>query len=170
MDKVNLQKRESLKKTAILAGAVGVGLMGLSSVANASTMFRSNTKDYKLDNVATNSIGCVIDGAGSAIGTGLKTYIQVPYDCIIKEWTVIADQTGDIVIDVWKDTYANFPPTVADTITASAKPTLSSERIATGSASTWGNEINAGEVLFFNVDSVATVTKISLILKVEKQE
>ena len=32
--------------------------------------------------------------------------------------------SGSIVIDVWKDTYANFPPIVADTITASAKPTL----------------------------------------------
>jgi hypothetical protein len=170
MNEVNLTKRESIKKKAITAGIIGVGLLGLSGIANASTMFRSNTKDYKLDNVATNSIGCVIDGAGSAITTGLKTYVQIPYDCKIKEWTVIADQTGSIVIDVWKDTYANFPPTVADTITASAKPTLASARINTGSASTWGNEINAGEVLFFNVDSATTVTKISLILKVEKQE
>jgi hypothetical protein len=68
----------------------------------------------------------VIDGGGSAIAAGIKGDLQIPFACAIEQVTLLADQSGSIVIDIWKDTYANAPPTVADSITASAKPTISS--------------------------------------------
>ena len=64
-------------------------------------------------------ITATIDGGGSAITTGVKAYATIPYDCIIKSWTLIADTSGSIVIDVWKDTYANHTQTFADTIACS---------------------------------------------------
>lgn len=115
------------------------------------------------------SVGITIDGGGSAITTGVKGYIEVPYGCTINRATLLADQSGSIVIDVWKDTYANYPPTVADTITASAKPTLSSAAKSQDSTLTgWTTAITAGDVLGFNVDSATTVTRVHLILKVTK--
>ena len=58
--------------------------------------------------------------------------------------------SGSIVIDVWKDTYANFPPTVADTITASAKPTLSSATKSDDTTLTgWTTAVTAGDVFGF---------------------
>jgi len=83
--------------------------------------------------------------------------------------TLLADVSGSIVIDIWKDTYANFPPTVADTITASAKPTLASAQKAQDSTLTgWTTTIAAGDILAFNVDSITTVTRVTLSLKVRK--
>ena len=60
----------------------------------------------------------VIDGGGSTITTGVKGDVNCDFAFTIVQWALLADQSGSIVIDIWKDTYANYPPTVADTITA----------------------------------------------------
>jgi hypothetical protein len=69
------------------------------------------------------------------------------------------------VIDIWKDTYSGYPPTVADSITASAKPTLTTAAKAhSGTLTGWTTTIEPGESLRFNVDSVSTVTRVCLAL------
>ena len=120
-------------------------------------------------NIKIASFGITIDGGGSAITTGVKGFISIPYDCTINSWDIYADQSGSCVIDVWKDTYANFPPTVADTIAGTEKPTLSSaQKNQDTNLTTWTTAISAGDVIAFNVDSAATVTRINLIIKVTK--
>jgi hypothetical protein len=110
-----------------------------------------------------------IDGGGSGISTGVKGDIVVPYACTIQDWTLIADQSGSIVLDVWKDTYANFPPTVADTITAAAKPTLSAASKAQNTTLTgWTKTVAAGDIFRINVDSASGVTRVTLAMKVVK--
>lgn len=111
--------------------------------------------------------GIVVDGNGSAITTGVKGFVRIPVACTISKVTVLsidaAATAGSIVFDVWKDTYANYPPTVADTITASAKPTLSSANKAEDATLTgWTKSVSAGDVIGFNVDSASTVTKVLL--------
>ena len=87
-------------------------------------------------------------------------------DMIITSWTLVADQTGSIVIDLWKDTYANFPPTVADSITGSAKPTLSSAVKNQSSTLTgWTTGVSSGDIIRFNVDSASTLTRITLSIQ-----
>lgn len=106
--------------------------------------------------------GFVIDGGGSTITTGVKYDYPVPYDATITGWEIVADQTGSIVVDIWQDTYANFPPTNADSITTSEKPTLSSAQKNTDTSLNSGNgwAVTGGRYLRFNVDSVATVTRV----------
>jgi hypothetical protein len=116
-----------------------------------------------------NAINIVLDGGGSALTTGVKLDVLVPFACTITQATVLADQSGSIVIDIWKDTYANYPPTVADTITASAKPTLSSAIKAQDSTLTgWTTSIAAGDTLRINIDSITTCTRVTLSLKVTR--
>jgi len=111
----------------------------------------------------------IIDGGGSAITTGQKGHLEIPFACTISGWTILADQSGSIVVDVWKDTYANFPPTVADTIAGSEKPTLTAAQknqdLALG---TWTTAVAAGDILAFNVDSVATVTRVLISIRASK--
>jgi hypothetical protein len=110
-------------------------------------------------------IAIVIDGGGSAITTGVKLDVEIPFACTITAARLFADQSGSIVIDVWKDSYANFPPTVADTITASAKPTLSTAAKSQDTTLTgWTTAVAAGDILRFNVDSATTVTRVTLSL------
>lgn len=50
-----------------------------------------------------------INGGGVQIATGVQRLdLVVPYACTITGWTLLADQSGSIVVDIWKDTYANF--------------------------------------------------------------
>jgi hypothetical protein len=113
----------------------------------------------------TLTFGIVIDGGGSAITTGVKGFVRIPVACTITKATTLSTDasatSGSIVIDIWKDTFANYPPTVADTITASAKPTLSSATNAEDSTLTgWSTSVSAGDVVGFKVDSATTVTRV----------
>lgn len=109
------------------------------------------------------TINYIIDGGGSAITTGVKGFVEIPYAMTITGWQIFADQVGSIVIDVWKDTYANFPPTGADSIAGSEKPTLvSAQSNQDLSLSTWTTTAVAGDILAFNVDSISTVTRVTV--------
>lgn len=114
-------------------------------------------------------IAFVIDGGGSVIVTGLKGDLQINFGCTIVAWTLLGDQSGSIVVDIWKDTYANYPPVIGDVITASAKPTITTAVKNTSTTLTgWTTSIAAGDTLRFNVNSVTTLTRVTLILKVTR--
>jgi hypothetical protein len=118
---------------------------------------------------STRTLGLTIDGGGSVITTGVKGFVVSPATCTITSATLLSTDasatSGSIVIDVWKDTYANYPPANADSITASAPPTLSSANKSQDSTLTgWTTSVTAGDVLGFTVDSATTVTRVSLFL------
>lgn len=120
-------------------------------------------------NVAKGCIGITIDGGGSAITTGYKGFISIPYAATITAATLLGDTSGTLVIDIWKDTYANYPPTDADSITGGNEPHLTATSKYTDSTLTgWTTSIAAGDVLAFNVDAAATITKATLTLTVTK--
>lgn len=108
----------------------------------------------------------IIDGAGTTITTGIKGDLPIPF-----AWTdisaarALADQSGSIQVDVWKDTYANFPPVDADSITASAPIVISSATKSENTTLTgWTKTGTAGDILRFNVDSVSTIQRCTIEL------
>ena len=118
---------------------------------------------------AYDNLQLIIDGGGSAITTGIKGDLVVPYNCTVLGWDILADTSGSIVVDVWKDSYANFPPTVADTIAGSEKPTLSSATKNQDIAlSSWITALTRNDILRFNVDSASTVTRVTLSLRIKR--
>lgn len=122
-----------------------------------------------LDNTKIATLSFIIEGGGATITTGVKGFLEIPFACTINRVTMLADQSGSIVVDVWKDTYANYPPTVADTITAAAKPTITTATKSQDSTLTgWTTSIAAGDILGFNVDSVTTCQRVTISLKVTK--
>jgi hypothetical protein len=121
----------------------------------------------------TENIGLVVDGGGSAITTGTKGFISVPYNATIQSVTMLADQSGSVVVDIWKTTYSSYQPgvhpVVADSITASDLPTLSSAYKMTDSALTgWTTTISAGDILQFVINSAATITRLVLLFEVAR--
>jgi hypothetical protein len=140
---------------------------GVTERSNATTW-----DDYSdAGDTVTRTVGIVIDGGGSVISTGIKGFVSVNFGGQITRARLLSIDasvtSGSIVIDVWKDTYANFPPTVADTITASAKPTLSSATKSDDTTLTgWSKTVTAGDVFGFKVDSVTSLTKVILQLTV----
>lgn len=125
----------------------------------------TDIEDYIDTQVQLANIGLRIDNGATVIPTGVNGNLVVPFACTISQWTLLANETGSIVIDIWKDSYANYPPTVADTITASAKPTISSSNKGQSSTLTgWTTSLLAGDILRFNVDSVTTLKAVDINL------
>lgn len=115
------------------------------------------------------SIIVIIDGGGSAPSTGVKADVSVPFACEVVRARLLADTSGDAVVDVWRDSYASFPPTVADSITAAAKPTLSGAAKSSDITLTgWSKALAEGDTLRFNLDSIATITRLMVELRVRK--
>jgi hypothetical protein len=145
----------------------GATLSGNTIIFNRTDL----TNAYSLDisSKLRGSFGVTVDGAGSTITTGNKGYAIIPYDGTITGWSVIADQSGSCVIDVWKTSSGNIP-TVLNTITGTEKPTLSSQQINSDlTLTSWTTNVSVGDVIGFNVDSVSTITRVNLTIYITKQ-
>src|SRR5258706_3591679 len=111
----------------------------------------------------------VIDGAGSAIVAGVAGDHWIPFACLLTGVTLLADQVGSLEIDLLVDTYANYSPTVADTIVGGNYPTITAttkyqDLTLTG----WTVAIPAGSTLRYNVRSASTVTRVTVSLAASK--
>lgn len=114
-------------------------------------------------------ITITFDGGGSAITSGSNTFVQVPYNATITGWNIFSDVSGSIQIDVWKTDYANYPPTIANTIAGSEKPTLTAQdKNQDLNLTTWTTSVTSGDILYFTVDSASTVTKVVLTINITK--
>ena len=107
----------------------------------------------------------------NVLTVGTKVGMYVPFGFTILEWTLgsVNGTSGSVQLDVWVDTHANFAPTVADTITASAKPLFSSTTKGQSSTLTgWTTTIPGDRWVYINVDSVTSITQLSGTLKCRK--
>lgn len=102
----------------------------------------------------------------AAISTGAQTFgFRVPYNMTVTAWEIVADQSGSIVVDLYCDTYGNWPPTSSDSITGSEKPTLSAAVTNTDTSLTsFTTSITAGQWCKVNVDSAGTVTWVDIAI------
>lgn len=100
---------------------------------------------------------------------GIKAAIPIPFDCEIIEATLLADQAGDCVVDLWLDSYGAYPPTDADSITAAAPLTLVGQNKTTDVVlSGWTTTLTAGQVLMVVIESVANLYWLSVGLRVQR--
>jgi hypothetical protein len=93
-----------------------------------------------------------------------KRRFSIPVAHTLIRWRILSSVSGSVVFDVWRDTYANYPPVVGDSISTS-KPTLSSATNAEDSTITDWTEVGAaGDVYIVNVDSVTSCVDVVLEL------
>jgi hypothetical protein len=100
-----------------------------------------------------------LNGQGSAITTSLvANTLRASYGCTITKWEMDSVESGSIVIDILKN---------GSSITASAKPTLSSATNAESSTLTgWTTTIAAEDKIDIVVDSATTVEHVTLTVYV----
>jgi hypothetical protein len=112
------------------------------------------------------SIVTILDGQGGVIQTGRgNNFLSIPFSGTITGWTVLSSVSGSIEVAFWKDTYANYPPTVADNI-FSPNPSLTStnKNQATG----LNIAVAAGDIIIPNVVSVTTCTNVTIAIQITR--
>jgi len=114
------------------------------------------------------SVGTNLDGDGGVIPTGLTAYIPVPWAAQIVQWVLTADQSGSIVLDVWRS--ANLAlPTVANSIVGvGTGPNLSAQQTANSTNFTgWTSTTLAqNDMLAFNVTGTPlSVMRLNVVLR-----
>ncbi len=117
----------------------------------------------------TSCMNFIIDNSGFAIESGGKGYLTVPFSGPLVGWTLLADTSGSIVIDVKKATYAAFPTTTS-MVGAAAKPTLSAatKNIDSDITDWTTTAVTSGDIIEIVVDSAATVTRVTLQLLITR--
>jgi len=118
------------------------------------------------------TINFIIDGGGVLISTGQKGHVVVDFDCTILSWTILADVAGTITVDVWKSNYTNFSTTVPGSgdsmVGGGTKPAISTGNKNQSLSPNWTTlTITAGDILAFNVDSITSINRCTLSLKVK---
>ena len=129
------------------------------SVSSYPNIFNHNNNDIDLS-----VISLVLDGAGSAITTGVKADILIPYDCTIVLSTLATDVAGTISVDIWIDTFDHFPPTVDD---SKLTPSIAIAG-TTYQSSALSIAIVANSIVRFNVDACDTITRCLVALNIIK--
>ncbi|MEO7176107.1 MAG: hypothetical protein ABI002_09975, partial [Saprospiraceae bacterium] len=110
-----------------------------------------------------NSISFIIGDGIAVITTGVALDFVWPCNATITGWQIVSTLTGSVVLDVWKDSYANFPPVVGDTIAGSEKPTLSSAvKNQDLTLSSFSTSVTAQDNWRLNVDSASTLKRITV--------
>lgn len=153
-----------------VAGALlysGASSMALTGVGTSGAYLRSTGGSAPTFAVMQLAIPFIIDGGGAVITAGGKGYIQVPFACTINSVTMLADQTGSIVVGIAKGTYAAFNTTTS--IVGSTPPTITTALKSTDSTLTgWTTTISANDILYFSVTSASTVTRVTVSLTVTR--
>jgi hypothetical protein len=109
-----------------------------------------------------------MDGGADPMTSGVKGDLEVPFPCRITNAKLLSNETGTLHVDIWKDTYANFPPTVADTITGGSYLTINNSNKSTQSLASWAISLSAGDILRFNVGCCVSIMRATCSLWVTK--
>tara|TARA_R110000868_G_scaffold96848_6_gene266367 strand:+ start:715 stop:2127 length:1413 start_codon:yes stop_codon:yes gene_type:complete len=106
------------------------------------------------------------DGQGSVVLVNTRTYFRIVNAGTITGWSIVAEGISPTcTIDIWKIASGTALPTVANTITASAKPALSTGNAVKSTTLTgWTTAIAVDDILCVNVDACSAATKIQFTL------
>ena len=137
-------------------GTTSQYIRGDGSLATFPTTVSSFTNDSGYLTTQKGAFGLTLSGT---LTTGSKGYIILPYNCTITKWYITSDVVGSIVVDIKK--------AGVSIVGAGNKPTLSGASNNSSNIVSWTtSSLLEGDVLEFNVDSVATVTKVTLTIKI----
>lgn len=118
--------------------------------------------------------GSVAFEAGSAdaptvVAVGTKGFRRFPFACTITGWTITADVSTTAVLDIWKIAAGTAEPTNSNSITASAKPTITAGDVINSTTLTgWTTSIAAGDIIGWEVESNNNAKFIGLALNFDR--
>ena len=149
------------------------GTLSGGSSFSANTLFSGSTNLNSIFSPSGHThyggIGFTIDAHNSVITDGLKGSIIIPYNATIQSWTIIANTSGNVSIDIWKDTFNNYPPTSGDSIVGMEYISLNNEQKNQDlNLTSWNTSVSFGDILSFRIISATTISKVYVMINVLK--
>jgi hypothetical protein len=147
-------------------GSNSIGeLTGDVTAGPATTPSESVASTLKT-NLRIGSCGVTFDGQGGTIANGKTAYVQVPYAGTITAWYIVGNVLGSCTVTVFKDTFANFPPTSPTDNIFVTQPALASAQ--TASATGLSVAVTAGDWIGFTISGVTILSWVNLTLSITK--
>jgi len=141
--------------------------IGGTNAAGVDTGLSRSDHVHKV--VSIRRVGVTVDNysAGAVVSTGFKGFVACPNQGRIIGWRLIAEQAGDCVFDVWK---ADYRPSVLNSICGANKPTMAGAATASGDATGWLDvSVEPGDIFGFHLDSVATLSLVTLVVEMREE-
>jgi len=114
----------------------------------------------------TRSVNFVIDSGSSPMLPGSKGKVTIDVSGVIESVKVLADQTGDIVLELSKSDFNAYP--TFTTITNNQRIQLASQnKYFDDVLNNWDTTIVAGDILDFEVVSVNNIRRLLISLKLK---
>ena len=114
----------------------------------------------------TRTVNYVIDSGSLPMQVGDKGKLTIDVTGVIESIKVLSDQTGDIVFDISKCTFADYPN--FNSITAAQRVQLTNtDKYFDDVLNNWTTTITAGEILRFDVISVNNIRRLLVSLKLK---
>jgi hypothetical protein len=103
--------------------------------------------------------------------TGVNVvFVNCPVAAVIRSVKIVTTGgNGNCIVDVRKAPFASFPPTAANSIAGSSKPTISGgATYFDGVLNSWNTSISAGDVLAFSLSTTTIFTSITIVLEIDQ--
>lgn len=114
----------------------------------------------------TRSVNYVIDSGSSPMLPGSKGKITLDVSGVIESVKVLSDQTGDIVLELSKSNFNDYP--TFTTITGGQRVQLVNQnKYIDDVLNNWDTTIVAGDILNFEVVSVNSIRRLLISLKLK---
>jgi len=119
--------------------------------------------------IGTDTIQYVLDGGEYPLSNGIKGTVCMDYAFEVLDWRLVCDQAGDLEVDVWRSTYAGFPPNSTNSICGTGVPTITGAQKGQDSVlAGWTKTFAAGTNFTFYVVGCAAITRATLAMKVRR--
>lgn len=122
-----------------------------------------------LTNMAVAGLSITLEGFAQPVLAGNRGFVEFPFNATITSAKIFVDQATNATVDLWKTTYANYPPDSGDTICGGNKLTLSNAAIATSDLAGWTTTITSGDILWVHVDSNSWATAMTIALTLARR-
>ena len=114
----------------------------------------------------TRTVNYVIDSGSLPMQVGDKGSLTIDVTGVIENIRVLSDQTGDIVFDISKTTFADFPN--FNSITSGNRVQLvNTNKYFDDVLNNWTSTFTAGDILRFDVISVNNIRRLLISLKLK---
>ena len=114
----------------------------------------------------TRTVNYVIDSGSLPMQVGDKGKLTIDVGGVIENVRVLSDQTGDIVFDISKTTFANYP-TFNSITDAQRIQLINKDKYFDDVLNNWTTTITAGDILQFDVISVNNIRRLLISLKLK---